>query len=287
MEDKTILVPIDFSEQSMIALEQSYNLAKLAKLSISLLYVLKTSSSFWGIFSDTEKKDMEVKTEQKLRYTAKKVEEKVGVDVRTIIRKGNVTEEILRVADYLKPNLIVMGTSPGSQITRKIIGSRTLHIIKSSQYPVLSIKGKIHSEGCNNILLPIDITKTSQQKVGVTIALAKLFQSRITILTVLNKNNQEKIEEVNQKLEVIKHRIEGEKIECMTDFLFSDSDRSEMASSIINFAHQASADLIVLMTQQEKEIADFFLGSLAQNIIFSSDIPVLTIIPKNDITNGK
>ena len=38
-----ILVPIDFSEQSLIALKQSYNLAKIQDAEIVLLYVLELS----------------------------------------------------------------------------------------------------------------------------------------------------------------------------------------------------------------------------------------------------
>ena len=48
----TILVPIDFSEQSLVALEQSYNLARLGKRSITLLHVLPESGfSLFGLFS--------------------------------------------------------------------------------------------------------------------------------------------------------------------------------------------------------------------------------------------
>ena len=71
------------------------------------------------------------------------------------MRKGNVVDEILKIADYLSPNLIVMGTSSGKHISRKIIGSRALNIIKTSKCPVVSVKGKLHSNTCENILLPI------------------------------------------------------------------------------------------------------------------------------------
>ena len=279
--EKTILVPLDFSEQSMVALEQSYNLAKLSKSSVTILSVIKTGSSFWGIFSDNEKKDFELKIEQKLISVAKEIEQNEGVEVGTIIRRGKVVDEIIRVSNYLNPQIIVMGTSSGTQITRKIIGSRALRIIKESKYPVISVKGKLHSNTCENILLPIDATKHTSQKVQLAIEMAKLFDSKI-ILSVLEKNNKAKKEQVSNKLKEIKGRIEEKNIECHTDFLYTENDKDLMAVSIVGFAHKTNADLIAIMTQQESGIADFFLGSLAQNIIFSSDIPVLTINPKNN-----
>ena len=64
------------------------------------------------------------------------------------------------------------------------------------------------------------------------------------------------------------------------EILKPEDDKGGMAKSIITFAHKVNADLIAIMTQEENGISDFFLGTLAQNIIFSSDIPVLTINPK-------
>ena len=278
--ENTILVPIDFSEQSMIALEQSYNLAKLSNYSITLLNVIKISSSFWGIFSDNEKKDFEIKIEQKLRATAKEAEQKSGVEVGVIMRRGKVSEEILKIADYLQAKLIIMGTSSGIHVSRKIVGSRTLHIIKSSKVPVISVKGKQHANSCKNILLPIDASKDTNQKVKHAIKMAKLFKSKITILTALYSKGQSELTIVNDTLIEIKNEIEREQIECSTDVLNTEKDKEQVARSIIEYAHKVGADLIAIMTQEERGLSDFFLGSLAQNIIFSSDIPVMTINPK-------
>lgn len=278
----TILVPIDFSEQSMIALEQSYNLAKLSQSSITLLNVIKTKSSFWSIFSDNEKVKFEIKIEQRLRFLAKETEKKTGVEVGTILRKGKVVEQIMLIADYLKPKLIIMGTSQGVHISRKIIGSRALHIIKTSKYPVISVKGKINSNTCENILLPIDATKDSKKKVKIAIELANLFQSKITILTAIEKKNQKNTKQIDLTLSEIKSRIEDEGIACHSEIIDTDGDRSFMAESIVAYANKVHADLIVIMTQRESGITDFFLGSLAQNIIFSTDVPVLTMNPNNN-----
>ena len=279
--ENTILVPIDFSDQSMIALEQSYNLAKLSHSSITLLNVIKTGSSFWGVFSDSEKLDIEKKTDVRLRAIAREVQEKTGVETGVIMRKGKVVDEILKIADYLSPNLIVMGTSSSTHISRKIIGSRALNIIKTSKFPVISVKGKLHSNICENILLPIDATKNTGQKVQLAIKMAHFFNSKITILSALEKKNDKKIEHVNKVLAEIKEKIENEDIVCATDFIYSDNDSGLMAMSIISFAHKVHADLIAIMTQQESGFAEFLLGSLATNIIHASDIPVLTINPKD------
>ena len=41
------------------------------------------------------------------------------------------------------------------------------------------------------------------------------------------------------------------------------------------------ADLIAIMTQQENKVQDFLIGSLAKQVIFASDIPVISVNPIN------
>ena len=49
-KQNNILVPIDFSEQSLIALKQSYNLAKIQDAEIVLLYVLEELNPVIKVF---------------------------------------------------------------------------------------------------------------------------------------------------------------------------------------------------------------------------------------------
>lgn len=279
--EKTLLVPIDFSGQSLIALEQACGLSKSSKIPITILNVVKTSSNYWGVFTDTEKRDMEIKIEQKVKSTAREYEEKFDVEIGSIIRKGKVVDEILKIADYLKPELIIMGTTPGMHIKRKIIGSRALHIIRTSEFPVVSVKGKHHSKGCDNIFLPIDATKATSEKVNLAISLAKDYQAKITIVTAIPNKYAYQKELIEKRAVEIQDNIRKEGIVCEKEILFTSNDKDKMAMSLLSYAHKAQADLIMIMTQRESSFSEFFLGSLAKNLIFSSDIPVLTVNPTN------
>ena len=279
--ENTVLVPIDFSEQSLIALKQACHYAKQSGLSVTLLNVIKTSSGFWNVFSEDEKIQFQIKIEKKLRAEINKIKEKYGLDASLILRMGKVIEEIKRVSDYLEPKLTVIGTSSGSSITRKIIGSRALHTIKTSNFPVISIKGKVHSDTCENILLPIDGTKETLQKVDVAIEMAKAYNAKISLVSAIPTKKKKLKELVKTKLNDIEARLKEENIACTKEIIDTHDDKDKMAFEIIAYAHKMQADLIIIMTQREGGISDFFLGSLAQNIIYSSDIPVLTTKPKD------
>jgi hypothetical protein len=48
---------------------------------------------------------------------------------------------------------------------------------------------------------------------------------------------------------------------------------------IISYASGNQTGIIMVMTQQEKDITDFFIGSTAQEIMNKCDLPVLSIVP--------
>ncbi len=82
-----ILVPIDFSEQSLIALEQSYNLARLTMADITLLYVMdEEHKNFFSVFGKVRREAEEKKYERgiktKLKTLSEETQAKAGVTVK-------------------------------------------------------------------------------------------------------------------------------------------------------------------------------------------------------------
>jgi len=143
----SILIPIDSTEQTIVALHQSYNLARLTKSKIVLMSV-------------AEKSD-EKATEKRLEELAKEVSKETGLSVETMVRHGNVYEEINKVADVLEPLFVMIGLS--SKITiNKIIGQNAFKMVRESKHPVITIRGKVHRDGCKTILLPLDLTKETR-----------------------------------------------------------------------------------------------------------------------------
>jgi len=276
---RTILIPIDFSEQSLICLEQTYNLAKLFEASITLLHVIRTHGPIWRFFSQKEKDDTVNRMEENLRKLADEAEKEHNVNINTIVEKGKVVETILRIAKIIEPAMITVGTTSGSNIGKKIVGSNALSLIKQSTCPVITIKGKEHNEGCDNIVLPLDTKKETKDKVEITKKIAKFFKSKIHAVTIVTTDNQTVIDKVETQLLQVKKDIIIDDIECEIKIIKSEKNIDIMAHKLISYAYNVDADLIAIMTQQENNFQEFFIGSLAKQIIFASDIPVLSINP--------
>jgi len=276
-----ILVPIDFSEQSLIALDQSYNLARLTKADISLLYVLdEEHSNLFSIFgkekkAKKEKGKFKKGIKEKLDKLAKETTAKSGVKVNTKITVGKIYEEIVSVANELNAAFIIMGTNGQHGLKKRFIGSNALRVVKESNCPVITIAGKKHRSGCKVIVLPLDLTEETKEKTGKAIELANYFGSSIKIVSVINTKDEMIIEKLKSQMKQVEAFIKKRKVSVTAEFV----ENSNIVGGILKYTKKVKADLILIMTQSEMDWTDMFIGSSAQEIINKSDVPVLSIHP--------
>ena len=96
-----ILIPIGFSDQSMIALGQAFNLAEIKKSEIILLSVIEEPNKIESLFLDDRTHELQQKVNDKLVEVGKKYAEKYDIHVETMVAKGRVYEKIIEVADLV------------------------------------------------------------------------------------------------------------------------------------------------------------------------------------------
>ncbi|MCB0395745.1 MAG: universal stress protein [Flavobacteriales bacterium] len=275
-----ILVPVDFTEQSLIALSQSYNLARLMNAEITLLKVIEEHGFLSNIFQKHEE-EVTAEITAKLDALAAETSEKAGVKVNTMIAKGKPYAKILEVSQMIQAKLILMGTSGGhGGIRGRFIGSNALHIVKETTCPVITIRGKQHREGCQKVVLPLDLTKETKQKVDYVIQFAKSFNSEVIVVSALFTKDEFIVNKLHRQLQQVKNFIEENGLKCNAEIVKGIKGDETEADVIIDYAKRVESDLIVIMTQQENEFTDFFLGSTAQQIISESEIPVLSLVPE-------
>lgn len=272
-----ILVPVDFSEQSLIALRQSYNIARFNNSDITLLHVIdedlltKLKSLFTG--SDDHESRMREDLQIKLNELAIKVESESGLQVKVLITSGKIYDEIVRVANDLNTVFIIMGTNGPEGLKKRFIGSNAMRVINEANCPVISIKGKDHHEGCKRIVLPLDLSRESRDKVNKTIEIAKYFNSEIHLISLHDTNDEFLLDKLELQMNSVKQFIADAGIAVVAEIV----KNSDIAKAVLEYARKTEADLIVIISQAEPEIAEWFLGSAAQEIINNSDIPVMSI----------
>lgn len=275
-----ILVPTDFSEQSNIALEQSYTLAREYHAEITLLYVIEDSGMLVKLFSSEQHEDHRKNVQYQLDLLAAAVEKKSKITVNTLIAKGVIYEKIAEVADLINATMIIMGTNGGEGLKKRFIGSNALRVARESKIPVITIKGKHHRNGCKNIVLPLDLTKQTREKVGKAIELSRLFNgAAVRVVSVLFTTDEFLVNRLTRQLGQVKAFLEKEGVECTAEIIKSIKSNETLAQNILEYATQVDGDLIMIMTQQEVDFTKYFIGSAAQEIIHHSTIPVMSITP--------
>lgn len=275
-----ILVPIDFSEQSSIALEHAFNLARKAKSAIYMIHVLKVTKNWLGIFSKDEQLDIKLKIEQKLLALAEPFQNGERVELTAFVKDGKLLETITETAKEIDAHLIVVGTHPTANFKQKIIGHNAYRLVKESSCPVITIKGKSLSSDCSDIILPLDLTKETREKVNHAIFFAKLFNARVHIVSVITTSNDELLKKLNAQMQQVVKFMRSNDVDCSWNVIRSESGAEQISAKLLDYAASKNADLIIIMIQQEMEITEYFIGSTASEIIATSEIPILSVLPK-------
>jgi nucleotide-binding universal stress UspA family protein len=182
-------------------------------------------------------------------------------------------------------DLIAMSTHThvDEKYTKKnAIGSTTNNVVRESKVPVFTFNSNVHLNKIEKILLPLDLTVETKQKVTHAIQLTESINASIAIVSVLDSLKFADIDvELDQQLAQVKEFIEEANIPCTAELIESKSGAKSVAHAILNYSEKVEADLIMIMTQQENKLVEFFMGSSAQTMIRLSEIPVMSIIPKD------
>ena len=246
----TILIPIDFSEQSLLTLKQSYNLARFHNSDLTLLNVIdedflrRLSHLFKG---DTENENrMRAETTTRMQQLADETMTESGLKVNIQVTSGKIYDEIIRVANEINAVMIVMGTNGGTDsIKKKFIGSNAIRVINEAHCPVISIRGKQHRDGCKRIVMPLDLSLESRDKVNKAIEIAKYFNSEINIISLYDTSDEFLIGKLKLQMQNVQQFISDEGVHVTSELILS----KDVSNTVLDFAKRVDADLIIIISQ--------------------------------------
>ena len=279
VEIKNILIPTDFSETANVAVEHGVIMAKLFQAKIYLfhsiepnIYMLASPMSMLGA---TDVSDRIYPMKQILDIGAKSMINKYGIDVETVISGGRPALGIAQAVKDKEIDLIMMGTHGANGAQEFFIGSNTHKVVNLSPCPVLTIPLYSKITGFKEIVLPIDNTLHSRQKVNHVIAIALRYGSTVHILGLPNGLDKEDLNKFDIKLNSIIHLLQKNNI----NYTSEKADGNNLAVETLKYAEKHKSDLIAIMTEHESAMTGMFLGIFAKQIVNHSKIPVLSIRP--------
>jgi len=282
-----ILVPTDFSEQSLFALEQAYALAKLLNVEITLLHVIPEGGTIFpfGLLSkeptEKEKADYDEACFSRLQEISQKEYKKSWIKVNPLLLHGKVHEKILEFAKDIYARFIVIGTNSSDPIKKKyFIGSTTSKVLNEAACPILTVNGSDVRENFETIILPLDLSKQTVQKVSKAIDIAKYYNSTIRVVSILLTDEPAVVKQITQQLDEVKIYIQKRDIYVTGQIIRGDKIMGSLSSFVLDYAYEVDGDLIMIVTNQEINKRSWFLGSNDVDIVSDSKIPVLSVVPK-------
>ena len=276
MKVKKILFPTDFSDCARHALDYAIQIAKKYQSSLDLLYVDEASYMMNPINLDLQA-DFSFVTEEIKKAVDEKMREWVrlfprDIPVRVAVEMGKPHLEIVEIAEKHGTDLIVMGTH-GRSDANYFLGSNAERVVRLSPCPVLTVRQAGKNEPFKKILFPVDYSELCKAVCPQVIALAREFGAEIHFLHV-------SVSQINETRtfaeEEFKKFLSNMDLSGIT--YFTDSYGAFVENTgIVEYAQIQNIDLITIGTHGRTGLKRLIMGSVTEEVVNTSLIPVLTL----------
>ncbi len=264
-----ILIPVDFSENSIKALELAIGLNRNQKATIILVHIVELAYDFASqaaLALDSLHKDA-----NKLMND---LEEKYHADhlkFQKIIEGGTASISIARIASENKANVIVIGTSGASGLKKLVVGSTTINLLKETTTPVL--------------IVPSEASLTEVKKLTLAIQYSNHEKSLLDQIIIFKRNWELDIEFLHVSAEnEFKDELAGLGLMTYLKNHF-ELDASKVISLISNSTNEGinsfcetNRNTILIMCHQHKSFwEEFQESSHSLAIAYQSTVPILVM----------
>jgi nucleotide-binding universal stress UspA family protein len=297
---KHILIPIDSRQLSHQAAITGLEFAKKLGARVTLLNVLQMPPVY--------PPQSEHATLETIRDHGKKLLEpwteiavKKGINLKTKMVQDDahsVAASIVKAADNLECDLILMGTQGREGLDRLLVGSVAERVTRLANQPVMLVRSSVSSKTIEfeSILIPVDGSSTSQAALWTADELAKQLGASLHFLHVvpdlplpmsdgmgfgtMNYRSEPWIEALqNQGQAIIKHAKASTTLERVETSVIPASG-ARTAKQILKFAKEHHSSLIVIGTHGRSGLDRLLLGSVAEGVMHHADVPVILVRSK-------
>ncbi len=274
---KTIISAVDFSDCSINALEHAVSIAKHSGSDLLMLWVNNPYTTKTILSSDLSDDLVEEVEHQFTKLINKYSSELTESKIDYIIREGKVYREVVNQARESDAWLIVAGTHGSSGFEELWMGSNANRIVTAAPCPIITIRSGVEiNRKLERIVMPMDNTMETRQKVPFTSELASAFDAEVHVLAIYTTS----VEEIRDKVLIYAKQAAKYLKENGVRSQIVELEAENLSTVTIEYARKIDANLISIMTEQEKTAINLWLGPYAQQMVHHSPIPVLSIHPK-------
>jgi len=279
-----ILVATDFSSRSDRALRRALLLGAHSKAALTLVHVVDDDQPAHLV-------DRQQATARELlENTARSIDSVDNVRSDTVVATGDPFEGILRVADEIDPDLIVVGPHR-RQLLDMFVGTTAERTIRRSRHPIL-MANAVPAGGYERTLLAIAFDDASVAAAQAATRMKFLKGSAVTAIHLFDAPAAGLMKRAMEGSDAIDHYVRQEKVSAHADFdsflsaagligveRLVRAHAGSPAAGLLSHADELRADLIVLGTNQRRGLERAFLGSVAQDVLRDAKCDILVVPP--------
>lgn len=290
---RTVIVPLDGSESSEIALPIARQLRDRLGGGLKLLSVVEVNAEFdaWietAPFSLEEELDSWL--EERRNYLNELAAQQ-GDDVETVIRVGRPVGEIRGYVEECGSSIVVMASHGRSGIQQVVLGSVAMSVVHDMHMPVVIVhmqdEGEPVPASLDSVLLPTDGSKFGESVIDEALEILGEPKPVLRLVQVLEHpdwaHRSVNAGLVSQYLEAGREMSE-QYLEQLADKLrergyeaHAELRSGGAAEGILEAAREHRSDLIAMATHGRGSVGRLILGSVAQRVLNRATVPLLLI----------
>lgn len=256
MSNLKLVIPIDFSDESIEAAHYASKLTNQGKGELILVHVLDQLSG-----EDAKGKLDEIVKSELGRFSG---------EIRTAVIPGDVEDHIGSFADKEKANFIVMGIHEESLLD-SLLGSRAMDVIAYSKTPFITVQKGTEFVEIDKIAMTIDLDTDSIQVVKAAAALASNFNAELLLVAGDHTDDNFK-KRIKTNLTVARKYLDSQKINSSIELI----DREDYTNNLLKLCDEQGVD-IISATYYLKTLGIFSTKFVQRLISNTNKLPVLTV----------
>jgi nucleotide-binding universal stress UspA family protein len=282
-----ILVATDFSTRSDRALRRSVLIAGEFDAAITLVHVIDDDQPAHLI------ERQRAAASELLNRTVQSMRSVDAIPATAVVATGDPFAGILRVADEIQPDLIVVGPHR-RQLLDVFVGTTADRTIRRSRYPVL-MSNAFPSGPYGRTLLAIDFDEASRSAAEAVRRLNFVKKSNLTAIHLFDTPAVGLMRRAMEGDDAIDNYVRQEALTANSQFhSFLSAAKllgverllrpytGSPAEALLSRGRELRADLLVVGTNQRTGVRKIVLGSVAQEILADADCDVLVVPAASD-----
>ena len=277
---KKLLVPIDYSQTALNALDLAVAMAHRHNAEIRLLHVVKSNPDdyIWedgnlleGFSNSPIEKEI-----LRLRQLAETISATHSVQCTFECRTGIVCDKIVETATEFGADLIVIGTHGTSDIRSYFMGLEAYRVVKAATCPVLTVPNHQKWTDFREIIFPVRPMAGTTDKYDFARTISLKNNAHVTVLGLLDSYDELKNDILTSVLATLKNQLAQDEING--DMLLLETD--SVPYTVNQKANELHADLIIITSDIDTASKFSLFGPFVEQIVNNAKVPVLAIRPQ-------